>query len=63
MEKIDLTFDPEVFPQIALRYSPERLRDTLLEMCKKGNLPVTADSLYSQAAILESDLQNMFPTA
>ena len=60
MEKINLNFDPKHFPQLTLRYSTDRLRDTLLSMCQAQGVEVTEANLYSMAASLESDLQQMF---
>ncbi len=60
MEKIDLHFDQENFPQLNLRYDPDQLRDLLVNMCLKLHVEVTKANLYSMAANLESDLQHMF---
>ncbi len=60
MEKIDLHFDQENFPQLNMRYDPDRLWELLVNMCRKLNVEVTEANLYSMAAMLESDLQHMF---
>jgi hypothetical protein len=58
---MNLVFDKEQFPQITSRHTAEELRDVLLQMCSKGNLPITELSMYSQAVCLESNLEKMFP--
>ncbi len=60
MKKINLYFDQEKFPQLNLRYDPDRLWDLLVNMCRKLDVEVTEANLYSMAANLESDLQHMF---
>lgn len=60
MEKINLNLDPKHFPQISMRYTPEKIRDQLTVMCQKSGLEVTETNMYSMAAMLESDLQHMF---
>jgi len=60
MEKIDLDFSRENFPQLTMRYDSGRLRDLLVNMCRKLDVEATEENLYSMAAMLESDLQHMF---
>ncbi len=55
-----LEFDAKNFPQILKRYTADELRDTLLRMCRSANLPITKVNMESQAAVLESDLAEMF---
>ncbi len=60
MEKVNLNIDPENFPQLNMRYAPDRLRDLLVKMCQGLNIEVTEANLYSMAANVESDLQHLF---
>lgn len=60
MEKINLCFDIENFPQLNMRYDSDRLRDLLVRMCQGLKIEITEKNLYSMAANLESDLQHLF---
>lgn len=59
--QINLEFDADNFPQLVQRYSADELRDVLINMCEKQKLPLTEKHLYSCAACLETDLEEMFP--
>jgi len=60
MEKINLRFDIENFPQLNMRYDSDRLRDLLVRMCQGLKMEITEKNLYSMAANLERDLQHLF---
>lgn len=58
--EMKLEFHYTQFPQLTTRYTADELRDTLLRMCQSANLPITKVNMESQAAVLESDLAEMF---
>ncbi|GEM_PF-948630 len=59
MDNINLTLDPKRFPHLT-QWSEDRLRSTLSDMCQAQEMEITEKNIYSMAAILESDLQEMF---
>jgi hypothetical protein len=60
METIHVNIDPENFPQLNMRYAPDRLKDLLVKMCQGLELEITEANLYFMAANVESDLQHLF---
>ncbi len=60
MEKINLNLDPKHFPQINRRYSPDRIRYLLVNMCQGLQMEITEENLNFLAANVESDLRHIF---
>lgn len=57
IKAVRLNLDPQYFPVLTSRYTPDRLRDMLVSMCQKQNREITAENLHSVAVNLESDLR------
>jgi hypothetical protein len=60
MENINLSLDSRHFPQIAMRYSQDRMKELLVKMCLGLKIEVNEDNLYSMAAHVERDLRRLF---
>jgi hypothetical protein len=59
MEKINLNLDSKRFPQIYMRYSPDKMWDLLIKMCQGLKIDITEANLYTMAANVERDLRHI----
>lgn len=60
MGKNNMDLDLKSFPRICMRYSPDRMRELLVKMCRGLKIEVTEANLYAMAANVERDLRRLF---
>ena len=59
MEQITLQLDNNRFPQIMMRYSPDRITHLLIKMCQGLKLEVNDRNLYDMASRVEKDMRRV----